>query len=137
MSHESGAATTAPSARAGATFRGPDGTPVGGGTNDQAYIWCNNTQDAGWTFTVPADTTSRTLNVLFGGATGASVTISAHLSDRSAPDVQSTQTITNGTLSLGIFTYNAAGAGQTLKITLIKVADNAGPSVDLDAAWLQ
>jgi lysophospholipase L1-like esterase len=114
-----------------------DGTPVGSGTNDQGYIWCNDTQDAGWTFTVPADTTSRTLNVLFGGATGASVTISAHLSDRSAPDVQSTQTITGGTLSLGTFSYHAATTGASLTITLIKVADNAGPSVDLDAAWLQ
>ncbi len=122
---------------AGRNISWTDGTPTAGGTNDQAYIWCNNTQDAGWTFAVPADTTSRTLNVLFGGATGATVTISAHLSDSSAPDVQSTQTITGATLSLGTFTYAAASATQTLTITLIKVADNGGPSVDLDAAWLQ
>ncbi len=114
-----------------------DGTPTGSGTNDQNYIWCNNTQDAGWTFTVPADTTTRTLNVLFGGANGANVMLSAHLSDRSAYDVSTTQTIASATMTQATFTYHAASASQTLTITFLKVADNAGPSADLDAAWLQ
>ncbi len=114
-----------------------DGTPTGSGSSDNSYIWCDNTQDAGWTFTVPADTTSRTLNVLFSGTVGASVTLSAHLSDRSAPDVANTETISTTTLSVGTFTYHAASAGQTLTVTFIKVADHNSPSADLDAAWLQ
>ncbi len=114
-----------------------DGTPTGSNTDDQAYIWCNNVANAGWTFTVSADTTARTLTVLFGGATGAVVTIKAHLSDGSAADYTNTQTITSATPDLGTFTYNAASAGQTLTITLLKVSDSGAPSADLDAAWLQ
>ncbi len=113
-----------------------DGTPTGSGTNDHGYIWCNNVQNSGWSFTVPADTTSRTLNVLFGGATGAVVNIKAHLSDGSATDFTNTQTIASSTLSQGTFTYQAASAGQTLTITVLKVNDAGAASADLDAAWL-
>ena len=113
-----------------------DGTPTGSGTNDHAYIWCNNKQNAGWTFTAPADTTTRTLNVLFGGATGAVVNITATLSDGSATPYSNTQTITSAVLSLGTFTYHAASAGKTLQISLTKVQDANSPSADLDAAWL-
>ena len=95
-----------------------DGTPTGSGTNDHNYIWCNNVQNAGWSFTVPADTTVRTLNVLYGGATGAVVKITGHLSDNSAADFTNTETIANSTLTVGTFTYHAASAGQTLTITL-------------------
>ncbi len=113
-----------------------DGTPTASNGDDQTYIWCNNKQNAGWTFTVPADTTTRTLNVLYGGAAGAVVQITAHLSDSSATDWTNTQTITSGTPLVGTFTYHAASASQTLLITLLKVQDATSPSVDLDAAWL-
>ncbi len=114
-----------------------DGTPAASGSSDNSYIWCNNTQDAGWTFTVPADTTSRTLKVLFSGTVGGSITLSAHLSDRSAPDVANTETISTTNLSVGTFTYSAATAGQVLTVTFMKVADHNTTSADLDAAWLQ
>ena len=82
-------------------FKVGDGTAGFGvisGTNDHGYIWCNNVQNAGWSFTVPADTTMRTLNVLYGGATNPSnaiVKITAHLSDNSATDFTNTSTIAN------------------------------------------
>ncbi|HEY2344169.1 MAG TPA: hypothetical protein VGH90_14090, partial [Chthoniobacteraceae bacterium] len=112
----------------------------GSNTDDHTYIWCNDVQNSGWTFTAPATTSSHTLNVLFGGATSpadAVVQISGHLSDSSAPDFSQTVTITTNTLSVGTFTYNAASTGQTLTIKLIKVNDAGQASVDLDAAWLQ
>src|SRR5882724_4655346 len=55
-----------------------DGTPTGSGTNDQNYIWSNGTVNSGWTFTVPADTSARTLHVVMGGAAGATSKITAH-----------------------------------------------------------
>ncbi len=113
-----------------------DGTPTGSGTNDQNYIWCNNVQNAGWSFTVPADTSTRILNVLYGGAPGAVVKITAHLSDNSATDFTNTQTISVSTLNQATFTYHAASASQTLQITVLKVNDALSPSADLDAAWL-
>ena len=117
-----------------------DGTPVASNGDDTNYIWCNNVQNSGWSFTVPADTTSHTLNVLYGGATAptdAVVKITAHLSDNSAADFTNTETVTNGVLTQGTFTYHAASAGQTLTITLIKTSNADQSSVDLDSAWLQ
>ncbi len=113
-----------------------DGAPVASNADDQHYIWCNNQINAGWTFTVPADTTGRTLNVLYGGASGAGITIKAHLSDGSASDYSNTQTVSASTPTLATFTYNTLSANQTLTVTLTK-SDNSGTtSVDLDAAWL-
>jgi hypothetical protein len=116
-----------------------DGTPTTSNSDDQTYIWCNDKQNAGWTFTVSASTTPHTLKVLYGGANSGSpgVTISAHLSDSSAPDYTNAQTITSSTMELATFTFNSASAGQTLKITLTKTNNSDGASVDLDSAWLQ
>jgi hypothetical protein len=73
---------------------------------------------------------------MYGGATGAVVQISAHLSDNSASDFSNTQTIASATANIATITYHAASASQTLTITLIKVNDSGAPSADLDAAWL-
>ena len=116
-----------------------DGTPTTSNTDDQSYITCKNKQNAGWSFTVPAGTSPHTLKVLYGGASagGPGVTITAHLSDNSAPDFTNTQTITSATLNQATFTFNAASNGQTLKVTILKTNNADGNSVDLDAAWLQ
>ncbi len=116
-----------------------DGAPTTSDSDDQAYITCKNKQNAGWTFTVPANTTPHTLKILYGGASAGSpgVTLSAHLSDSSAPDFSNTQTITSATLNEATFTFNSASNDQTLTITLVKSNNADGNSVDLDAAWLQ
>ncbi len=113
-----------------------DGTPTGSNGDDQNYIWCNGQINAGWTFTVPADTTTRTLNILYGGATGAQVTLVAALSDASAPEFISTTTISSSNNLLATLIYHGVEAGQKLTVTLNKVGDSGSPSVDLDAAWL-
>lgn len=107
---------------------------------DSSFLWANNAQNVGWTFTVPADTTSRTLNVLWGGADGASVSLSAHLSDGSAADYTDAFTIPGSDGSkfqLETITYNSAKPGQTLTITMLKTDATPGPSIDLVAAWLK
>jgi hypothetical protein len=113
-----------------------DGTPTATGTNDEVYIWSNGTANSGWTFTVPADTTLRTLHVINGGAgTGALVQITAHLSDGSAVDFTDTKTSSIGFTNDYAFTYNAASTSQKLMITIIHT-NSGGPSSDLFAAWL-
>ena len=94
--------------------------------------------NSGYSFTVPADTTTRTLTVYAGGINTTS-SLTAHLSDGSSADV----VLTAGTAGLYTnqytITYHAASAGQTLQITLLKtgnLAGQTGGSADLIAAAL-
>jgi hypothetical protein len=107
---------------------------------DSSFLWANNAKNVGWTFTVPADTTPRTLSVLWGGADGTSVSLSAHLSDGSAADYTDAFTIPGSDGSkfqMETITYSSAKPGQTLTITMLKTDAAPGPSVDLIAAWLK
>ncbi|MGP8238704.1 MAG: Ig-like domain-containing protein [Limisphaerales bacterium] len=112
-----------------------DGDPVPTGTNDENYSWCNGAADGGWTLTVPADTTNRTLHVFVGGP--GDVQITAQLSDFSAVGFTDTTIPPSGgnTTKEYAFTYSAASASQTLTITEIHT-NSGGPSCDLMAAWL-
>jgi hypothetical protein len=85
--------------------------------------WNNNAQATGlyfsgqnsyYSFTVPADTTLRVLKV-YVGTNAANGTLSAHLSDSSAPDYTNSSLAQN---SNGVYTltYKAASAGQTLTV---------------------
>lgn len=112
-----------------------DGTPIGSGTGDTNYIWCNGAANSGWTFSVPADTTSRALHVICGGAAGATMKITAHLSDGSAMDYSDTESSATTFTKEYTITYNAASASQTLTITVIHT-NPGSPSSDLIAAWL-
>jgi hypothetical protein len=111
--------------------------------DDQGFIWCNSAQNSGWTLTVPADTTTRTLSLFWGGAPSGSIRIDAHLSDGSAPDYTNANNPTGDTSVrlLETITYNSAKPGQTLTITLTKtdsnLASGTNPSVDLIAACLR
>jgi hypothetical protein len=113
-----------------------DGTPTPSGA-DNGYIWSNGDLGTGFSFTVPADTTPRTL-LVFWGASNATATINAHLSDGSAPDYTDSQT---GPYTwLETLTYQAGSAGQSMTITLTKTGNNAGftdGSADLVAVMLQ
>lgn len=102
-----------------------DGTPTATGTNSSDGIYAESSNAAvvgmGYTFTFPADTTSRKAiipwAVFFGTAT-----ITAQLSDSSAAEYSDTPT---GTVSedvvdyLTTLTYSANSPGQTLTITVV------------------
>ena len=114
-----------------------NGTPTASDSGDDGYIWANNAIGAGYSFTVPASTTSRTLYVYLGGASSGG-TLDAHLSDGSAADYTVTVSGTANYQDLVAITYAAASAGQTLTITYDKTQTigAASGSVDLMAAWL-
>jgi hypothetical protein len=81
----------------------------------------------GYSFTVPADTNSRTLNV-YVAAKKAKGTLTATLSDGSAT-VYSDSSLNDtgtGTVQKYALTYNAASANQTLTITWTLLTDNGG-----------
>jgi hypothetical protein len=115
-----------------------DGTPTVSDTNDEGYIWDNGALDSGFSFTVPADTTQRTLTIYAGGL-GTASTLTAHLSDGSAPDYTVTSSGSGLYTEMYTITYQAASANQTLTITFLKTANitGTGGSTDLIAATLE
>ncbi len=114
-----------------------DGAPTAANSGDNAYIWANNAIGAGYSFTAPADTTTRTLYIYAGGYSSGA-TLTAHLSDGSAADVVLTSSGTGLYTNLYTITYQAASAGQTLTISCVKSTNinGASGSVDLMAAAL-
>ncbi len=115
------------------SFVWTDGTPSASG-NDSAGATTSGI-GAGFTFSVAADTTSRTLIVYVGGfnSTGRLV---AHLSDASAADYVDASLAGSGRYD-GFYTltYKAASAGKQLQITWTQAA---GPgSISLQAAVLR
>lgn len=114
-----------------------DGTPTASDSNEHGYIWANNAVGAGFSFTVPAGTTSHTLYVYAGGY-DSGATLTAHLSDGMEADYVATASSSGRYNELFTITFKAASAGQTLTISLVKnsMVNNAGGSVDLMAAAL-
>ena len=114
-----------------------DGTPLASDSGDDGYIWANNVLGAGYSFTVPASTTTRTLYVYAGGYSSGG-TLTAHLSDGSAADYVATASGTALYTNLYTITFKAASAGQKLTISYLKSTNisGAGGSVDLIAAAL-
>jgi uncharacterized protein YejL (UPF0352 family) len=106
-----------------------DGTPTASSTNNR-----NGVVGTGFSFTTPADTSTRTLVVHVGGWYSGG-TLTAHLSDGSASDfVETTSSVSaqydrNYTLA-----YAAAKAGQTLTVTW-KMTSGTG-NVNLSGAAL-
>jgi hypothetical protein len=123
----------------GRTVSWAGGLPTPNAAHDHGYIWENApAHNQGWSFTVPADTTTRTVSIYAGGY-GAQSTLTAHISDGSAPDYTYTKTYPNGEMSLYTIAYHAANAGQKLTISYVKsgnFGDNKNGSIDLVAAWL-
>jgi hypothetical protein len=97
------------------TLSWTDGTPAATGSNANG-IFVNSLKN-GFSFTAPADTTSRTLTVYVGGwASGG--TLTAHLSDASAADYADTTAAVGGQYDRNYtLTYNAASTNQTLTLT--------------------
>jgi hypothetical protein len=109
-----------------------DGTPTASGSNkDGVYI---NSLQNGFSFTVPADTSTRTLTVYVGGWLSGG-TFTAHLSDFSASDYTDSTTPASGQYDRNYtLTYQAGAAGKTLTVTW--VATSGGGNVTLSGAAL-
>ena len=95
-----------------------DGTPTAAMTDDRKGVSIGGTGH-GFSITAPADTTNRTLIVHVGGSSsGGSLT--AHLSDGSAPDFTDTTSNTSGLYDRNYtLTYQAASASQTFTVTWV------------------
>lgn len=109
-----------------------DGTPTASGTNNLNGVYIGI--GGGFSFTAPADTSSRTLIVHVGGYSSGG-TLTAHLSDKSAADFLDTTATVSGQYDRNYtLTYNAGSTGQTLTITW-KLSSGAG-NVTLNGAAL-
>jgi hypothetical protein len=109
-----------------------DGTPTAAGTNNNGiYI---SSPGNGFSFTAPADTTTRVLTVHVGGwYSGGKLT--AHLSDGSAADFVDSTTQVNSQYDRNYsLTYNALSTGQTITIKWV-TASGTG-NVTLNGAAL-
>ena len=93
-----------------------DGSPVATGSSNQGAS-VSGGLGKGFQFTVPADTTTRTL-VIYVGTANSTGKLTATLSDRSAPDYVNAgiTRITKSWDGYYTLTYRAASAGQTLTV---------------------
>jgi Bacterial Ig domain/IPT/TIG domain/Bacterial TSP3 repeat len=120
------------------TFSWTNGTPDAAATNSQYGVYTNSVGN-GFEFSVPADTSTRTLRV-YTGLWSAQGRLEATLSDGSAPTFVDTSLTNSSATSNGVYTitYRAATAGQTLRIRYTVFNDFAAPfgNVTLEAATL-
>jgi hypothetical protein len=111
-----------------------DGNPTASSSNNPNGVFINAIGQ-GFSFTAPADLTSRTLVVHVGGWNSGG-TLTAHLSDQSAADYTNITTVGTGQYDRNYtLTYQAGGAGQTLTVTW-KMTSGSG-NVTLNGAALQ
>lgn len=109
------------------------GTPTASSTNNTNGVSVTGVGH-GFTFTAPADTSARTLTV-HGGGVNSGGTLTAHLSDGSAPDFVDVASTTSGQYDRNYeITYTAATSGQTLTVSW-SMSSGTG-SVRLSAADL-
>jgi len=117
-----------------------DGTPTLSVTNTTTGVWAYGvpTMGSGFQFTVPADTTLRTLKV-YVGTFAARGRFEASLSDNSASAYSSTALVNMGNGPSGVYSisYAAQSAGQTLTIKwTLAMGTRADANVTLQAAAL-
>jgi hypothetical protein len=109
-----------------------DGTPTASGS-DKAGISIAGIGN-GFTITVPADTTARTVKVYVGGSASGGKLV-AHLSDASAPDYTDAAFFGTGQYdAVYTLTYQAASAGQQLLVSWTQASGSG--SVTLQGAAL-
>jgi hypothetical protein len=110
-----------------------DGTPISSNSGDTSGVFIWNTGN-GFSFTGPADTTSRTVTVHVGGW-NSSGAFTAHLSDGSTADFTDTTNLVSGQYDKTYtLTYKAGSAGQTITLTWV-MASGSG-NVALNGAAL-
>lgn len=104
----------------GPTLTYTDGTAAPTSSSTQGGIYITTSTGLGWTYTVPADTTTRRLHVYAGIYAGAGVKVTATLSDGSAAQViDSSWMYTSGTdptTAEYVIDFAAGSAGQTLTV---------------------
>jgi hypothetical protein len=110
-----------------------DGTPTASSANNTNGVYISGVGQ-GFSLEAPADTTTRTLVVHVGGWDSGG-TLTAHLSDSSTANFTDVTIAVNGQYDRNYtLTYQAASAGQTLKVTWVM---NSGTgNVTLNAAAL-
>ena len=112
-----------------------DGTPTASNPADTYGIYSSNGTGQGFSFTAPADKTSRTVVVHVGGYNSGG-TLTAHLSDGSAPDYTDTTTFVNGQYDRNYtLTYQAGLQWQLLTVSWSVSSGNG--NVTLEATALQ
>ena len=115
-----------------------DGTPTGGATNTTTGIFMAGVGN-GFQFTVPADTTLKTLK-LYVGLWKANGKLEVSLSDGSAPAFTDTSLSNSSATSIGVYTINfqAASSAQvlTIKYTALNIYEPQWGNVTLQAATL-
>ncbi len=110
-----------------------DGTPTASGSNNNGIYIAG--QNKGFSISVPADTSTRTIKVYVGGwSSGA--TLTAHLSDGSAADYTNTTTKASDSYDkVYTLVFKAGSAGQTLNIKWVQSTSGTG-NVTLQGAAL-
>ena len=111
----------------GMSVRWSDGSPIAAENDTHASLWLNGVGH-GYQFSAPADTAERVLKVYVGAINGAEGTLTAHLSDGSAPDYVSNTF--NGNRS---FAWSPVPAGFTTVYTLRYHAGS--PNQKLIVTW--
>lgn len=132
-----GNAPTVPHVKDPRSLSWSDGTPTTSttGTTTGVYVWGDPTVVNGFSFTAPADTTSRKLTVHVGGWNSAG-TFTAHLSDGSAPDYTSTAAGSTSDYDVNYtLVYQAASKGQLVTLTWTLPPGTTG-HVNVEAAAL-
>lgn len=116
----------------GMSAKWSDGTPAASVPDTHASLWLNGA-GSGYQFSAPADTEARVLRVYVGTINGGAGTLTAHLSDGSAPDYVSTTfdgnlgpafaPVPEGFTTVFTLHYHAASAGQTLSVSWTLTGD--------------
>ena len=110
-----------------------DGAPTASSTNNTDYAYIGGVGN-GFSLIAPADATTRTL-ILHVGGWNSGGTLTAYLSDGSAPGFTDTIASTGGQYDRNYtLTYNAAGPNQTLTVSWV-MASGSG-SVHISGAAL-
>ena len=111
------------------------GTPQVNNSSDTNTLAMTGVGNA-FTLTAPADTTPRTL-IVYAGQIGASGTLTAHLSDSSAPDYVFTPAATFSYTDLNFtLTYSAGSPGKMLVVTWTETKDLGNGLITLAGAAL-
>ncbi len=105
-----------------------DGTPTAAGS-DNAGVFINSLPN-GFSFTAPADLTTRVLTVHVGGFSSGG-TLTAHLSDGSGADFVDTTSSVSGAYDRNYtLSYHAASAGQTLKVSWVNSSGSGNATLN-------
>ena len=111
-----------------------DGTPTASSTSNPNGLYLSGVNN-GFSFTAPADANMRTLKVHAGGYYSGG-TLTAHLSDGSAPDYSDTTAMVNGQYDRNYtLSYRATAPGQTLTVAWKMTSGSTG-NVTLDGVAL-